>query len=200
MIVAQLALEKKISEMSAHGVSISATQIHSQSSQAQNHNHRELQPALHLDWPQQNRRENRQRQVRDDRHGREEEADMAVEARVTHTACLAPQGRHRVADVADGDDENDRAAELQGDEGPEAPDEGAAGLGDADQADADATFDRDRAGGVEEFGDVEELMVGNFSNVSQTFCLTTLVMYVGEFSLVQTYLCPTHDGCLGQIL
>lgn len=63
-----------------------------------------------------------------------------------------------MADVANGHDEDDGRAELQRHQAPEGPGESAASIGNAHQTDADAALDRHRAGGVKEFGNVEELM------------------------------------------
>lgn len=131
--------------------------FYSQSSHPQNNHYRELQPPLHLDWPNENRRQDRQRQVRDNRYGREEEADGAVELRIADANARAPQSIYRVADVTDCDDEDDRRAELQRDQAPERVGEPAAAIGDAHQADADTALDGHSASGVEEFGNVKEL-------------------------------------------
>lgn len=131
--------------------------LDSQSSHAQDDHHGDLQPPLHLDGPDQDGGQDGQRQVGDDGHDREEEADGAVEPRIAAAHAGAPQGVHRMADVSDGDDEDNGRAELERDQTPECVGEPAAPVGDADQADADTTLDGDSAGGVEELGDVEKL-------------------------------------------
>lgn len=128
-----------------------------QCSHSQNHHHRRLDPPLHLNRPNQNRRQNRQRQIRHNRHSRKKETDGAVEPRIAHARAGPPQRIDGVADVTNGDNKDDGRAKLQRDEPPQRPGESAAPVGDADQTDTDAALDGDSAGCVKEFGNVKEL-------------------------------------------
>lgn len=134
---------------------------YSQSSQTQDHRDGYLGSPLHLHIPQQDARQDSQRPVRDDGHGREVEADTAVELIAARAVSrLAPERGDGVAQVGDGHNEDDGGRDRRADDGPQRPDEAAARVGDAEQTHADAGFDGHGAGGVEELGDEEELFAG----------------------------------------
>lgn len=111
---------------------------HSQGSEAKHQSHRDLDSPSHLEGDQQDGGQDRQGQVGDDGHGREEEADAAVEDGIAFAGRLAPQGRDGVTDVGDDEDEHDRGNGGCANDEPDGPHEPTASIGDAEEGYTDA--------------------------------------------------------------
>jgi hypothetical protein len=129
-----------------------------QSTKSKHNNDRKLHPILHLDIPQQKAGKDSQRPIYDDRNSRKEEPNAAVKLRIAVAVCrFSPKCCDRMANVRCSKDKDYRGDNSHGDETPEGPDETTARITDSQHGDANAGFDRDGAGGVEELGDEEEL-------------------------------------------